>query len=280
MTIRRGEAAASALVASAAAVGWTYLMLVIGGRDRGAKWFVGFAFSLVAGVLDLIPAALGHPIFTTTAGLLVIAGVVGAVTGATSGALATYDWRKRGVLHFLADVTWGLTGSTLSTVVQIINMAVRHEFPAREAKRNDVIRYPHGIRPQGNFTMTVGSVMSNCQEPPGEPLYQHERVHVFQNRVFGPTYMPTYLTWLLAFGAFGGIVGMFSKTMSKRAEAIGYYSNPWEVWAYAKHEAEAKAEVRLFQNPLAWPIPKVILIGTIFFSAALVALTFLVIVVV
>lgn len=279
-SIRRTEAIVSAVSGALVAMAWTYLMLVIGGRDRGARWFVGFAFSFVAGALDLIPAAFGRPIFTTTGGLLAMAAVVGLVVGGTSGAVGTYDWRRRGALHFVADLTWGLTGGTLAALVQLINMGIRRDFPARETARHDVLRYPNGIRPKGNFTMTVGPVMSNCQELPGAPLYQHERVHVFQNRVFGPTYMPTYLAWLLAFGAFGGIVGLWSKSMSKRAEAIGYYSNPWEVWAYAKHESEAKAEVRLFQNALAWPVSKVVLIASVYFSAVAVAAVLLVIAVV
>ena len=279
-SIRRTEAIVSAVSGALVAMTWTYLMLVIGGRDRGARWFVGFAFSFVAGALDLVPAAFGRPIFTTTGGLLAMAAVVGLVVGGASGAVGTYDWRRGGVLHFVADLTWGLTGGTLAALVQLINIGFRRDFPARETARHDVLRYPSGIRPKGNFTMTVGPVMSNCHELPGAPLYQHERVHVFQNRVFGPTYMPTYLAWLLAFGAFGGIVGLWSKSMSKRAEAIGYYSNPWEVWAYAKHESEARAEVRLFQNSLAWPVSKVVLIASVYFSAVAVAAVLLVIAVV
>ncbi len=270
------EAAISSLAGALLALMWTSLLLAAGNNKRGVCWLAGAGFSLAAAVLDVVPALVWRPIFTTPAGLQIGAALVGGMSGWVSGSLGTYDWRRRGVLQFVADVTWGLTGSTLACLVQAVNLVWRSR-PSTSDGRTSVVRYAQGFRPRGNFAMTVGPVMSNCDQGPGRPLFKHEAVHVFQHRVFGPTYLPTYLAWTLGVGALGGVVGLFSKSMAKRAEALGYYSNPWEVWAYAVHaKAHGGREIRLVSAPLAWSVWRVAMVASAFFSAAGVAVLYIV----
>ena len=252
-------------------------MIWLGGDDSDARLFVGFAFSFVAGVLDGVVRLFGQSLFST-AGLVVLNGLVGAITGAFAGYVRAHQWKRRGWLWFLLDVSWGLTGATLAIFLHLMN-GRRKSRPDVTHPYAGVVRYPHGWRPRGDFAITLGPVLSNCDGDPSTPLFKHEALHAFQNRLFGPIYMPTYLTWMLMFGAFGAAAGTFSKQLGKKAEALGYYSNPWEVWAYARHErahnelnlargflSAQPAVVRLFQSPLAWTVYRVALVASVFFT--------------
>jgi hypothetical protein len=66
-------------------------------------------------------------------------------------------------------------------------------------------------------------------------MLNHEEVHVWQNRLFGPLFSTSYAGWLVG----GYVVGTGywllhpNEDWFSLVETAAYYDNPWEVWAYA-----------------------------------------------
>jgi hypothetical protein len=87
----------------------------------------------------------------------------------------------------------------------------------------------------------VGNVISGAG-PVENPLrarlvHDHESVHVWQARLFGPLYLPLYGLWA-GLAALAGIVVWVrrgrTEPMGKVVESCAYYMNPFEWWAYSR----------------------------------------------
>lgn len=241
------EAAGLAVAGGFLAVTLVGAVLSLGEDDAATGLFVGWCFFFVNGLVDTLLGLVGVRLATQPGVLLGSALVVGAFTGATHGAWAVYPWRSRGPLQFLGDVTWGLSGSTTGGILHVVNMVIGTRAPDR---RLGASRFDPGFHVPGKttFAFTQGAVMSNCRQQPGEPLYVHERFHVFQSRAFGPLFTITYLGWMVVAFVPSLAVGIAKKQPLSRVEAVCYYSNPWEVWAYEVHRKvrceEAGSDVR------------------------------------
>ena len=168
------------------------------------------------------------PLFTPTV-LLWMAAAVGAYVGLMDGVGRIHSWRGPGVLTFALDVTWGLPGSTNGCLVHLFNLgrAAREDAP-----RGGAHRYFDGFRARAGYAITLGAVMSNVPAHSGN-LLQHERVHVLQNRLFGPFYAFTYVGWMAVLFLPALVVGCMRRAPWRTVEGWCYLNNPWEAWAFS-----------------------------------------------
>jgi hypothetical protein len=230
------EAAVLALVGATVARLFIWVFLL--GFDDAAEGSVllGHFFFLIPAIIDDFIALGGERVLTAPAGLLMLATIVGAVTGMAAGIWRIHNWKGLGLLAFPVDVTWGLAGQNYGVLLHLINfMWGKHGTETRM----DGHRYTSGFRLKPTYAFTQGAVMSNLPDPPGSDLYRHEMTHVWQNRGFGPFYSLTYIGWMIVWFLPGLIAGLSKKKAdgTKVGAGVGiermcYMNCPWEVWAY------------------------------------------------
>lgn len=257
---RAGEAALMCLFGGLLARFFIAVLLDLGSDQRQTGLIVGWLFFLVPGVVDsvifigsdLFSSGRADPVLTDPTVLMGFALVVGAGVGIANGAWRTYDFNTIGVPQFLADITWGLSGSLVACLLTLWNTATgsRPGPGAPDDQRSGANRHPRGWHVPGHptYAFTQGFTMSNLTYLPGDPLYKHERIHVMQNRLFGPLYTVSYLTWMLVLAIVAIPVALIRKqSVGGLVEAFAYLSNPWETWAYRvqrKADAPPHADVR------------------------------------
>ncbi|GHF45162.1 hypothetical protein HNQ07_002225 [Deinococcus metalli] len=191
-----------------------------------AAFVLGWAFLLWPGIIDTIPALLGHRWLTTPEHLLTLATLVGGGVGFMNGLWGIHGWA--GILTFPLNVTWGLAGNTTGLLLHLVNVAWgQHSGETR----TEAHRYASGFRLKGTYGFTQGCVMSNTSKS----LSGHEFVHVVQNLVAGPYYVLSYVAWMVLLFVPGMIAGLLSKRggLADGIEGYTYDSNPWEAVAYA-----------------------------------------------
>ena len=178
-------------------------------------------------------------------GVAVPAAVVGGVNGAISGRRRIYDWGSaKGVAAFALDSTWSLATTTAGLVAHGV-AAVRGDpqfAPALSERRNRHV-YGRGFQPRKGFAITLGNVVNGAGDlsrPRRAKLVtDHEDVHVWQARTFGPTYPVLYLGWMVGGGVAGVVVWATARRderLSKVIESCAYYLNPFEWWAYSRDD--------------------------------------------
>jgi hypothetical protein len=240
---------------------------------RWGRLVIGWAFVLPAGVLDTITNLFGGSFLTRTSILTFLAALIGGITGYMGGRYQVYDWKRRGWLQFLADLTWGLSGSAVAALMHVWN-ALQKLRPLD--RRQGAHRYGAGFTTGKRFSFTQGNVMSNLRSAPGEPLFIHEQVHVLQSRLFGPIYPITYVAWSIVGLVLALVVSLFAKEWKSRIDGWSYFSNPWETWAYAKHGRvqalrdgpfDGSDQFRKLFNPKSFKNGTVVGISMIFFPA-------------
>jgi len=176
-------------------------------------------------------------------GVALPAAVIGGLNGYVSGRRGVYDWRSpRGVGAFALDSTWAL-GTTLSGLVAHAVGAARGDAGYSEALSHRQNRhvYARGFQPRRGFATTFGNVVNGAgdlRNPRRVRLViDHEDVHVWQARAFGPLYPILYVGWA-AGGAIGGAAwwasGRRDVPFGKLVESCAYYLNPFEYWAYSR----------------------------------------------
>ena len=165
---------------------------------------------------------------------LIIAGfftIVGATNGWLAGSRGIYDWsHASGYLAFVADSSIGLVGTATGTFVHVYNHLSGVELSAVSQRRNMFI-YNHGFG-FSDYALTQGNVVSHLQAHYG--LLDHESLHVWQSRAFGPIFQVVYALWT-GFGALAGtVVSLLGHgSVHHNVLRLAYESNPWEVWAYS-----------------------------------------------
>ncbi|MPZ68922.1 MAG: hypothetical protein GEU71_05275 [Actinobacteria bacterium] len=226
------------------------VLLDAAGDAKGARLAIGWAFFLVPGIVDAIASIFSdsRPL-TDGSVLLWFATVVGAFTGLMAGLHRIYDWSRLGAPQFLGDTTWGLGGSTTAALVAFLNIFIG---TCSSDERKGAHRYDKGFRLKEDFAFTQGNVMSSLTDDETQPLYKHERLHVFQNRAFGPGFILSYLGWMALW-----IIPSLATSLARRdprfIEGWCYRSNPWEVWAYfIQRRAAEQAEGRDFRSGGEW----------------------------
>jgi RHS repeat-associated protein len=211
---------------------------------------VGFVTGLVYGLVngqgwDSLLTALETGL-TTAAGAWLgwtVAGPFGALMGGMNGLFSgihgIYDWGSvDGWFAFLSDSTWGLIGTTLGNVVHVINLFGNTGYREDLSRRQNRHVYEGGFYLKEGFTFTQGNVISNAgQNGRGinaSFIANHEELHVWQQRFFGPLFQITYIVWGIGGLIVGSIVWLTdtSKSWGSLVETAAYYDNPFEYWAY------------------------------------------------
>ena len=178
-------------------------------------------------------------------GLTVPAAIVGAANGAVSGWRQIYDWRSaKGAAAFTLDSTWAL-GTTLSGVVAHVVGAARGRPAYSESlsRRQNRHVYGRGFQPRPRFATTFGNVVNGAGDldnPRRARLVtDHEDVHIWQARGFGPLYPVLYIGWAVG-GAIGGAALWATRRRDQPfvrvVESCAFYLNPFEYWAYSRDD--------------------------------------------
>lgn len=205
------------------------------------------------------PERLGEPFATTLAGGLLgglawsvvgltwPAAAVGAANGLISGARQTYGWRtRRGALAFTLDSTWSLPMTAVALgahgVAQLTHQ--RGAYVRDQSRRLDRHVYAGGLRIRPRFVISLGNTVNNAGEIVRSSLRrqqlvrEHEDVHVWQARWFGPLFPTLYVGWLVCGAAVGAVVWLARRrrdvALFAVVETCAYYCNPFEWWAYSR----------------------------------------------
>ncbi|NOX28612.1 MAG: hypothetical protein GXP35_00955 [Actinobacteria bacterium] len=193
------------------------------------------AVAVLGGALG---AAVGRPI-----GLAVPFGVVGATNGAISGWRQIYDRScSNGLIAFTLDSTWALPMTAAGLVTHVVAAVTRESgYDASLSERQNRHVYRRGFMPRRGFAITVGNVVSGAGDTSlarrQRLVTDHENVHVWQARWFGPFYPVLYGSWMLLGGGAGMVVWLTrrrSDQFTKVVESCTYYINPFEWWAYSR----------------------------------------------
>lgn len=232
-------------------------------KDPSGMWFgiddlivaaVGFVVGFVSGLVYGLVNGQGWGSLLTAleTGLTTAAGawlgwnvagpfgaLMGGMNGLVSGIHGIYDWGSvDGWFAFLSDSTWGLIGTTLGNVVHVINLFGNSGYREDLSRRQNRHVYEGGFYLKEGFTFTQGNVISNAgQNGMGinvSFIANHEELHVWQQRFFGPLFQITYVVWGIGGLIVGSIVWLTdtSQSWGSLVETAAYYDNPFEYWAY------------------------------------------------
>lgn len=196
--------------------------------------------NLLGSVNPPAEALLGRPLIGTgnAGGTGVLDPAINGINLIVQRELGIYNFRDwRGWAAFLLDYTWGAPGTALGYGVQLVNAFYPNSNydPALSALVGSHV-YRGGIGLPG-FTTTMGNVTTHLGTGPGanDIMINHEEVHVWQNRLFGPLFSTSYLAWTA--GGYLAGTGYWllhpNQDWFSLVETAAYYDNPWEVWAYA-----------------------------------------------
>jgi hypothetical protein len=207
-------------------------------NERAALGRSGEAVLVAAagGVLGWCAGALVHPVVGDVLAL------IAAANGAICGWRGIYPWRRwHGWLAFVLDSTWAAVPVAVGLLAHLV-AAFRHGgFVAGMSARRGYHVYRGGMSLKPGFAFTIGNVISGAGEVSragrAKLVTDHEAVHVWQARWFGPLYLVLYGLW----AAVGAVVGLATWLRRGRKEPAGplveacsYYMNPFEWWAYSR----------------------------------------------
>jgi hypothetical protein len=178
-------------------------------------------------------------------GLAAPAAVVGGLNGYIGGRRGVYGWRTpKGVAAFVLDSTWALVSTAASLVSHGVAAAQRDPGYSPElSHRHNRHVYARGLQLRRGFAITFGGVVNGAGDlsrPRRVKLItDHEDVHVWQSRWFGPAYVVLYTGWM-AGGAMAGALAWLvtgrTQPLAKSVETYAYYLNPFEWWAYSRDD--------------------------------------------
>lgn len=205
-------------------------------------------------VLETVAAAAVGGALGWTLGMLIGAAdlltAIAAANGAVGGRAGIYDWGKaRGWLAFVVDSTWALIGTAIALVVHLAQpffSSPGYRFDL--SYRANLHIYEGGFAMKPAYAFSVGNVISNAGGKAGlngddgasrrwKFIQNHEFLHVFQNRLFGPAFQVAYLGWML-FGALWGLSVWLKdrRDLGRLVETAAYFNNPFEYWAYVRDD--------------------------------------------
>jgi len=171
---------------------------------------------------------------------------VGALNGLVGGWRGVYDWRRpTGALAFVLDSTW----ATATTAAAQATHAIAAVQPGRGGYLEGLSRranrhvYARGVRIRRGFLITIGNTVHGAGEHAAASIRRrrlvtdHEDVHVWQARWFGPLYPLLYGGWLVGGAAVGAVLWATRRRgepFNAVVETCAYYLNPFEWWAYSR----------------------------------------------
>ena len=172
------------------------------------------------------------------------AGGAGAVSTAVddlkqllSVELGIYDFStpRRWAAYFL-DYTWGFPRTAPGYGIQLVNQFEPNAgYDPVLSKQTGSIVYRGGVGLRG-FTRTWGNTTTSLGYGPAadDVTENHQEVHVWQNRIFGPLYLGSYGGWMVGGAVVGTGYWLFHPNQDwfSLVHTAAYYDNPWHVWAY------------------------------------------------
>jgi hypothetical protein len=209
--------------------------------ERSARSRIGEAIlvALGGGALGWSLGRLLHP------AVGVAIGSVALLNGLIGGWRGTYAWRRRdGWIAFVFDSTWAAPPVALGLLAHLGAVVLRHAGPVPElGHRQNRHVYRGGVALKPGFAFTIGNVISGAGNVDSvrrrRLITDHEDVHIWQSRWFGPLYPLIYVVW----AGCGAIVGVGvwtlrhrSEPLAKVVESCAYYANPFEWWAYSRDD--------------------------------------------
>lgn len=234
-------------------------------------------------------AALGGA-FSYGAGSLVGFAIPFAVAGAANGAISgwrrVYEWNcSRGLIAFTLDSTWGLLMTTSGLFANAVGLAMPNSgYVAELSERQNRHVYQRGFMPRKGFAITLGNVIGGAGdvvEPAATDgaasttgaekaarrrirrrrlITDHEDVHCWQARWFGPLYPLLYVGWMVLGGGAGVVIWLAtrrSEKVFKMMESSAYFLNPFEWWAYSRDDywpPKGKVEGLGWKRPCCRPL--------------------------
>jgi hypothetical protein len=189
-------------------------------------------------------AALGGAVGSRFKRLRLPLALVAGANGAISGWRGTYDWKSpKGVTAFVLDSTWAGATTAAGVVANAVGMVQRDSgYSAALSERQNRHVYGRGLQLRRGFATTFGNVVAGAgdvSKPRRAKLVtDHENVHAWQARWFGPAYPAFYAGWLAGGGAAGVAVWAAfrrEERLVRIVESCAYYLNPFEWWAYSRH---------------------------------------------
>ncbi len=221
-----------------------------------------FIEAAAVGALGAVFAsAVGAPL-----GFAVPFGVVGAANGAVAGWRQIYDWScANGFVAFTLDSTWSIPMTAAGIASQVLGLVRgRPDYDATLSRRANRQVFRRGFVPRRGFVITVGNVVSGAGDtsvPRRRRLItDHEDVHVWQARWFGPLYPLLYGSWMVGGGAAGMVLWATrrrSDSFTEVVESCAYYLNPFEWWAYSRDDhwpPSGKVRGLGWRKPIARPL--------------------------
>ncbi len=207
-------------------------------RDRSARPGEAILVGVVGALLGWFVGGLVHPVLG--AAMAVVAGV----NGVLGGWRQIYAWRTgRGLTAFVLDSTWATIPVGVGLIAHVAARCSKDGggFVRSLSFRENRHVYTGGAHLQTGFALTVGNVISSAGDvsrPRRRKLItDHEAVHIWQARWFGPSYLVLYLGWTII-GALGGVLLWLRRggrgPLAHMVESCSYYLNPFEWWAYSR----------------------------------------------
>lgn len=159
----------------------------------------------------------------TAAIVLGIAAVIGAGYSAIAFSKSTYAVGFLSIFGYLLDMSWSLLNTTAGFLVWIPACKIgKANFvtPDDDSKRSGTFVYDKNPRGGGYDATTIGTCVAGGWS-------SHEETHVWQARIFGPTYLLAY--------SFAWIFNVLFRLVTGKTKDVGleaYFRIPFEDWAY------------------------------------------------
>jgi hypothetical protein len=199
----------------------------------------------VIGVVIQVAAAVALAVGTTAllcnlggvtgaSWLFVAVGSVAGLNALVAALMGVYAWSSViGWLAFFLDHSWAIVGTAIALLLHFVNLfwLGGRQYNDSLSRGSNRFVYDGGFG-FSDFAFTQGLVTSNLQMHHGN-LVDHETLHVWQSRLFGPVFQLTYITWFVVGAIVGTVVSIFAKqSWYQTVVDIAYLDNPWETWAY------------------------------------------------
>ena len=190
------------------------------------------------GALGFVAGSLIDPAFGW------VIGGIAAANGLVSGWRRIYSWRRRdGWVAFTLDSTWATLPVVGSLVAHAVGTVTHGRYEPSLSVRQNRHVYRRGARLKSTFAFTIGNVISNAGNVDGARrrrlITDHEDVHVWQSRWFGPIYPVVYAGWAVGGAIVGSVLWLVRgrrQRLGSMVESCAYYLNPFEWWAYSRDD--------------------------------------------
>lgn len=214
--------------------------------ERTRRLLEAVGVGAVGGLLAGATGAGVGALVGSVAGFTVPAAIVGALNGAISGWRAIYDWRSsHGYVAFALDSSWNLVMTTAALFSHGWSAVQRDAGYVPElSERHNRHVYRRGFARPG-FATTLGNVVGGAgdveRERRARLVTDHEDVHVWQSRWFGPLFPALYGGWMIAGGAVGAVLWVVARRSRgdrwfATVESAAYHINPFEWWGYSRDD--------------------------------------------